>query len=386
MSVFVLVTTSGFMDYHVTRTGDYDALLILFQVLFVIHFVRHHFQTENSDSYHYKNLYWSACFLALALMTKGVAGLFLTPSIVLFLILEGKFKLYAKNKHTYFALMVAFMPIAFYFAWREHLSAGYWKAVWEMELFHRYAQGDGDTCIVNKSFFEQIEYYWDSLYDTDFKPWLYLLPVGIVSIFQPFNHAYRKILVLFLCNVLIIMVLITFSASKKDWYEAPIYPYLAILIGNGLAGLWQQLKTVLNDSKNIVLKTGLWIMIIWFMMIPYWRIFKKFHGNSDHLYGWEQRQYTPFMMAIGAKMNFYVLETGYNSAVEFAKQVLNENPTFKTHTLSIHDKQLYPLHIKVGDKVMYCETAARDSLDKYFMYKVIENQRDCKLVEIVQTK
>jgi hypothetical protein len=65
---------------------------------------------------------------------------------------------------------------------------------------------------------------------------------------------------------------------------------------------------------------------------------------------------------------------------------LNENSTFKTHSLSIHDKQLYPFHIKIGDKVMYCEIAAKDSLDKYFMYKVIETQRDCKLVEILQTK
>jgi 4-amino-4-deoxy-L-arabinose transferase-like glycosyltransferase len=386
LSVFVLVTTGGFMDYHVTRTGDYDALLILFQVLFVIHFVKHHFQTENSNSYPYKNLYWSAIFLALALMTKGIAALFFCPSMVLFLMLEGKFKLYAQNKHTYFALMVAFMPIALYFAWREHLSAGYLKAVWEMELFHRYAQGDGDPWIVNQSFFEQIEYYWDSLYDTDFKPWLYLLPVGMLAIFQPLNQAYRKILLLFSCNVLIFMLIITFSASKKGWYEAPIYPYLAILIGNGLVWLWQQFKNILNHSKNMVLKIGLWMMLIWFMMIPYWRIFKKFQGNTDTLYGWEQRQYAPFMMEIGTKMNFYVLQTGYNSAIEFAKNVLNENPTFKTHSLSIHDKQLYPIHIKMGDKVMYCEAAARDSLDKYFMYKVLEIQRDCKLVEIVQRK
>jgi hypothetical protein len=40
----------------------------------------------------------------------------------------------------------------------------------------------------------------------------------------------------------------------------------------------------------------------------------------------------------------------------------------------------------MGDKVMYCEAAARDSSDKYYIYKVIETQRDCKLVEIVQNK
>jgi 4-amino-4-deoxy-L-arabinose transferase-like glycosyltransferase len=382
LSVFVLVTTAGYMDYHVTRTGDYDALLILCQTLFVIHFARHHFLNTHPS----KNLYWSAFWLALALMTKGVAALFLLPSLVICLLLEGKLILYFKNKHTYIAVMIAFTPILAYFGWREHLSAGYLQAVWDMELFNRYLQGDGDAHIIRQSLLEKIEHYWDALYDDDFKPWLYLLPVSVISIYQLSNVFHRKILLFFLCNVLTIILLITFSSSKKGWYEAPIYPYLAILVGQALVWLAQFFEIILQNNKHLVVKCGLWSMIILFLAAPYWRIFKKFHGNTDHLYEWEQRQYTPFMSEIGKKMDYFVLQTGYNAAIEFVKKVSNEASSFKTHTMSVRDTQLYPKHIKMGAKVMCCEQEARDSLNQYFIYKTIDNQRTCVLVEITGLK
>jgi 4-amino-4-deoxy-L-arabinose transferase-like glycosyltransferase len=386
LTIFVLITTSGYIDYHVTRTGDYDALLILCQMLFVFYFIRHHFQTVAPDLYSYKNLYWSAIFLSLALMTKGIAALFMCPSMLFFVIIERKFKLYAKNIHTYLAILVAFMPITLYFFWREHLSAGYWKAVWEMEFLSRYWHGDGDVVIANETLVEKIEYYLDSMYDTDFKPWLYLLPVGILSIFQHPNRANRKILGLFAWNAVFFMVLITFSNSKKPWYEAPVYPYLAVLVGSGLAGLWEQFKVFLSNNKHFVLKVSIGAMIILFLGIPYWRIFKKFHANTDHLHQWEKRQYSAFMTEIGKKMTFYVLQIDYNAAIEFTKLASNENNLFKTHSMLITDKQLYPKAVQIGDKIMYCEQSAQDSLDKYFTYKVIQTHRTCQLVEVMGSK
>lgn len=112
----------------------------------------------------------SAFFLSLAIFTKGVAGLFLCPSILVFIILEKRFKEYLYAKSTYLAIFITVLPLLIYLTIREYYSSGYINAVWEMEFVNRYLNGDGDSHILNLSFLEKIEYYWGKMYDTDFNP------------------------------------------------------------------------------------------------------------------------------------------------------------------------------------------------------------------------
>jgi 4-amino-4-deoxy-L-arabinose transferase-like glycosyltransferase len=386
LSVFVLLTSGGYVDYHVTRTGDYDALLILFQLLFVLYFSKHYFETDEASKKNYKNLYWSALFLALALLTKGIAALFVCPGLIFFLMIEKKLKSYVLDKHTYIAVLIAITPLILYFGWREYLSSGYLKAVWEMEFINRYLNGDGDTFIINQTFLEKIQYYWSSMYHEDFKPWLYLLPVGIFSIYKHPNSYDQKILQLFLWNVFFLMMLISFSSSKKGWYEAPVYPYLAVIVGNGLDWLWQQFEKIIEPQQSVLTKINLYLILFVFMMVPYWLTFQKFHSNTDTVFDWQKRQYSPFMLKVADKTPFYVLQTNYNAAVQFTQNILNEKSASKIYTVTIQDKQYYPHALQIGSKVLFCDPVEQDSLQKYFHYKVIENYRTCQFVEIIDKK
>ena len=43
-SAFVLMTSIGYVEHHVTRTGDYDALLVLLQFSSYLYFIKHYFE------------------------------------------------------------------------------------------------------------------------------------------------------------------------------------------------------------------------------------------------------------------------------------------------------------------------------------------------------
>ena len=70
IAVVVLITSQGYIGYHAARTGDYDALLAFFTTLGALMFFTF------CETRKYKYLYLFFIATTLAVLTKGVAGLF----------------------------------------------------------------------------------------------------------------------------------------------------------------------------------------------------------------------------------------------------------------------------------------------------------------------
>lgn len=114
--VLILVSCGGFNTYHVTRTGDYDALLILFVSLVTIRL----FQiSEGSHS----SFHWiqAGIFLALAALTKSVAVLLWAPAWLFILFKKDLFK--QKNILNWLWLLgIPALCISCYYLYREILT------------------------------------------------------------------------------------------------------------------------------------------------------------------------------------------------------------------------------------------------------------------------
>ena len=381
-SAFVLMTTKGYVEYHVTRTGDYDALLVLLQTGSFLYFIKHYFE----DSKNKYNLYLCASFLGLALLTKGVAGLLLCPPILFFIVSERKITTYLSQSSTYIALLIAVLPLSFYIFVREKAAVGYIKAIWEMEFLNRYIAGDGDMNTANASLYDKFLYYIEPIYNVDFLPWIYFLPVGILSIFSYQNNVHRKALLLILSNIFIFIIVISLSSTKKEWYDAPAYPFLAIIVGSAINWLFLQMTTIYQENIDFSLKIGLFLTVFLFFGFPYLQIVEKFHVNNDVRFGWEDRQYRPFMNKVDTSLNFTVFHIGMSGPVVFTEKVFNQN-TKRVQTLMLrHAQNDFATRIKEGDKVMICEQEARDSLDKHFLYKTLNTYGTCQLVDITTRK
>src|SRR4051812_23990930 len=69
LAVLVLITTNGYIHYHISRTGDYDALLTLFTTTSCLFFYAF------SETKKIQYLYLFFITLTLGVLTKGIAGL-----------------------------------------------------------------------------------------------------------------------------------------------------------------------------------------------------------------------------------------------------------------------------------------------------------------------
>lgn len=216
LAVMILVTAGGYIDLHVTRTGDYESLLVLNTTLYALFF----FLFIETDKL--KFLYLTILFLILAALTKGVAALLFLPALFLYALLRGKLLQVLKTPHLYAGILLFAVFAGGYYLLREHLNPGYLDAIKENELGGRYLQTlEG----------HQHPYwiYFSNLTGNHFSPWHLFVPVGMLfGIF----HKQTIIRNLSLYSALIVVVyffIISGAQTRIFWYDAPMFPFLSLL-------------------------------------------------------------------------------------------------------------------------------------------------------------
>ncbi len=218
LAVIILTTAGGYVANHGTRTGDYDSLLTLLTVI-AAGSLLDYLRTERGISL-------IACFLALtgAVMTKGVAGLFITPALLGLVVWTRSLRKILRSGAFWTGLGIFLLIAGGYYVWRERLQPGYLQLVWENELGGRY----GTALETHKGDFW---YYWRWLREGGFSYWYFLLlPAAFAALFSR-ETAWRRLGVLSLTCMLSIMLIISAAATKLGWYMLPAYPFMALLCG-----------------------------------------------------------------------------------------------------------------------------------------------------------
>jgi 4-amino-4-deoxy-L-arabinose transferase-like glycosyltransferase len=227
IAVLVLITCDGFIQLHNSRTGDYDALLILFTTLQSVSlFLYLEFKKSK-----YVWLFFVA--LTLAFLTKGIAGLFFTPAFLIYILLQKKIT-YFIHKNVLIGILLFIAFGIGYYIWREIDSPGYLKMVVQNELLRHHQPTDYS----GSNFWN---YYHQMMYRT-FSHYFFLLPFGILI---GWYHTDQKVKRWTLYSILIVLVhFITISTSKTQhvWYDLPIYPFLSMLVANVIYTFFQWLR------------------------------------------------------------------------------------------------------------------------------------------------
>jgi len=218
ISVLVLITSQGFVTLHCNRTGDYDALLTFFTTAYCFSYFAYLHLGK------LKFLYLTFIFLALAVLTKGVAAMLFFPAILLFTVYKKSLLRLLKEKHFYIGLVAFLVLVLAYYLLREHYNPGYIQAVWQNELGGRYSQAlEG-----NKGTFL---YYFHNMALHQFKPWYWLVVPGVLAGLFVDNKKYRDLTVyLFLLSALFLLI-ISSAQTKLYWYAMPMYPFLSAIVG-----------------------------------------------------------------------------------------------------------------------------------------------------------
>jgi 4-amino-4-deoxy-L-arabinose transferase-like glycosyltransferase len=218
-SVVVLATSIGYIREHITRTGDFDPLLILWLVLASLNFFI--FLEHNRT----RSLYATFIFFGLAVCTKGIAGLMFAPGAVLYTIYRRQLKRVLINPHTYMGLLL-FLAIALpYYFIREHYNPGYLMAVRENELGGRFLKTlEGHNH----------PWYWDlNLVATElYVEWCPVFVLGLVFLWiERRSDALINKGISYVAIVAIsYFTIISTAQTKLVWYVAPVFPFAAIVV------------------------------------------------------------------------------------------------------------------------------------------------------------
>jgi 4-amino-4-deoxy-L-arabinose transferase-like glycosyltransferase len=272
-----LVGMPGFVGEHVCRTGDYDALLVLFLTLSAL--CIYQFSKHKSSKWIY--LFFLSTFLAF--FTKSTAGLLFIPGVILFLLSQKVLLKFLKKRAFYIGLFGSVVLAAGYFVAREKLGPGYWEAVWQNDVTGRYNE-------VLENHRGGFWFYYNFLVSSHLGFLYLLVPVGWVIGLSNKNETIYRLTVLSLCISISYFLIISTAQTKLEWYTAPLLPFLAINIAiviDFVMKMLSKLKTGKYLRKNVLP----YVVLFLFLITPYKGMIDSIYSPEDVV--WEREFYEP---------------------------------------------------------------------------------------------
>ncbi|HEX2935053.1 MAG TPA: glycosyltransferase family 39 protein [Bacteroidales bacterium] len=366
ISVLVLVTTTGYISIHGSRTGDYDTLLTLFTTLSGFSFFAY---CESAKRNH---LYWFFAFTILAVLTKGVNGLLFLPGFILYSVVQKQFVPLLKNKHFYMGIFSFIVLVGGYYLLRELNNPGYLKAVYNNELGGRYLQPlEGNR--------HEFWFYYDNIINSRYVAWYLLVPCGLIVGLAAVD---KKIFRLALFSGLMIFTLflvISAGQTKLEWYDIPLYPFMAVLVALFIHFIFNLLKnwTLINQSLRVNVLPYLFVFII--AVIPYKAIINTTYKPKES--AWDQQFYEigyylrDAIKGIHPVNGQFLVYDGYSAQNMFYLNILNDKGT--PIALKNPDK------LETGDVVIVCQDKMKEYVASHYKISQISQFNNIFTYQIV---
>ena len=364
----VLITSHGYINMHAARSGDYDAPLTLFITFYCLAFYTYTV-TKNI-----KYITMTFIGIILAALTKGVGGLLFLPALGIFALIKGCIPAILHKKVFYINLCVFLIIVPGYYLLREHYNPGYLKAVYENELGGRYFS----TLEYHEAGFW---YYYQNLIDFQFKYWYLLLPVGMVIGLANKNILIRNFTLF--CTLLLVtfFLIISNGKTKLQWYDVPMYPFMALIIG-GLFPLVLSLFQKIENSISLKLFALQCLVTALIFFQPYRTILNETYKPDES--AWDVQFYgieNYLQDAIKGSRNlsnYHLCYSGYFIQDLFYTNILTD----KGEKIDITDQ----VNFKNGDKILVCQPEMEDSLVKKYSCSLMEQVKNVKAYRIDSIK
>ena len=227
--VCILITCRGYIRNHVTRTGEYDSMLVLFSTISSFYLFLAVDAIDKQKRSKYLLLFF--VMLTLAVLTKGVACLMLMPGLFIYTLLRKKVLVFL-NDRSFYAGLGVFIVFGFgYYFLRERFNPGYLKAIWENELGGRFAN-------VNEGHAGPFFAYLNEIITWHFVNYYILFPVAILVGLGFSESRIRRLVWFAIVTGLSFLFFISVAQTKLAHYDAPLFPYLAIITASLLYALY----------------------------------------------------------------------------------------------------------------------------------------------------
>lgn len=313
--VFVLITSQGYIDVHSTRTGDYDSLLTFFTTASGLFF----FTYCEKQKLHY--LYLFFLFIGLAILTKSVVALFFVPAIVTYSIIQGQLIPLLKNKHFYIGLLSVLAIVIAYYLLREVKNEGYIAAVQQNELGGRFLN-------VNEDYKRNTWFYYNNLIDYRLPFWYLLIPCGLLMGFVIKNKRINRLTLFSFLMLITFFIVISASQTKLEWYDVPLYPFLAIVIAVFIYYIFNFLENSKWASQSLMINVLPFIFLFLIGINPYGMMIDKTYKPKENKIDEKFYEIGYYLKdALRGKYNIdghFLLYDGYYAQNLFYLNILND--------------------------------------------------------------
>jgi len=221
LSALILLGIGGYVEVHVTRTADYDSLLVLFTTLTTFSL----FAAFDS-----KRFYPPGAYALLGLLTKGTAGLIMMPGYLLYALTHR-----IDLRRAIWPSLAALGGVLLYLGARELSESGYLHALFTEEVL-RFTQPADQGNHRQLGFYvvqlfwpwqtQFFDRYWNAAYQISAFPWSWL---ALITLLRPSRAAAY----LWCCAATYVLA-VSIAVTQHPWYVAPVYPLLAVLAALGV--------------------------------------------------------------------------------------------------------------------------------------------------------
>lgn len=261
ISSLILLTSTGFIGFHTGRTGDSDALLTLFLFLANLEFLKFILNEQK------KHLLWFFLFITLAFATKIYAALLFAPAYFILLLVFRKLKRFIFNVQFTVGILFFLFVSGFIIYFRELDSKGYVDIILGKDAGRIFSIVEGHS--------GSWSFYLESLSKERFSIWFIPLIAGaFLNIFNP-NEQQKKIIFSSIGLIVVYLIVVSISTTKLEWYDMPLYPYMALVASYSIYLLYE--KTQISLHKNTVLVSSSFLLMLF--IFPYYLMFSKSQSN-----------------------------------------------------------------------------------------------------------
>lgn len=216
----------GFIRHHIARTADLDAVMTFFVVAYVMVVM----DAIKQNRWTNRHMFYFFLAVVAAFYAKSIGGWMMLGPLVIVWILSPLRGILFSLKFWLAAILSAGICLLYYFA-REMLQPGFFNLVWHSEYQRMFRN-------IMPWHEHGASYYFTNFISLrTFTPWIYFLIASVLySLFLTRNRATRQVLLQWTILGLGYMLVITIPAVKLEWYDAPAYPFFALITGT-VAGI-----------------------------------------------------------------------------------------------------------------------------------------------------
>ena len=372
ISSLILVTSSGYIHEHMARSGDHDAVLILFVTAAALNFYFHLKYFRETSKY----LIYTTIFLILAVYTKSIAGFFILPGLLIYSLYKRNLIQVLTDYRTYISIFSFLAIVALYYGLREYRNPGYLNYVWNDELFPRFQNTEAQYNQDEHPF----GYYFFNLYNWRYQAWIASLVLAPFFMRLKKFEPYKDLIVLCF-SIVLSMLFILSTGTKKFWYDGQVFPFLAIISGVGLYFAYTLFEESLPDKAR--LKSFLpipFILLIFFN--PYKEIVDKvYKAKEDNTRIYNGSYFRKLKKDKPSIKNIKLFYHPYNASPTFYAKVYNKEYNYN---IDVVGEDLD--RISVNDTIMSCAWERYGLLDERFVLKTIDSYEHCRLYVVVSIK